>query len=110
MRYSPHTGQYLLLIKIKHKGNTFFNIFIRRKDNKWGSRLVEHKQYPIINYKTTDNKHFGGAKASEEKFQSDITTDIKLSESEFILNFAQKFNKYPLKVFIYLFDLSIILF
>ena len=34
MRYSPHTGQYLLLIKIKHKGNTFFNIFIRRKDNK----------------------------------------------------------------------------
>lgn len=58
-----------------------------------------------------DNKHFGNIKVSEEKFQSNSTIyTIKLSESEFILNFAQKFNKYPLKVFIYLFDLSIILF
>jgi len=34
MRYSPHTGTVPPLIKIKHKGNTFFNIFIRSKDNK----------------------------------------------------------------------------
>ena len=30
MRYSPHTGTVPPLIKIKHKGNTFFNIFIAR--------------------------------------------------------------------------------
>lgn len=46
----------------------------------------------------------------KRNFRAILHTDIKLSESEFILNFAQKFNKYPLKVFIYLFDLSIILF
>lgn len=54
------------------------------------SRAINNPPQSTIKQRIT-NTLAALIKVSEEKFQSDSTIDIKLSESEFILNFAQKF-------------------